>query len=177
MQLPRGFTLIELLVTITILGILASIGLVAYNQVNAGARKSKRIQDLQQISTAIEAYHSANGSYPITGSSPGTWRSECNTWGGYTSDNVIPGLVPKYMPVFPHDPAMNISNSSSCYIYASDGTDYKLLDHVISEFSAADYLSQPNLVDPRRDGGQDFCKIDGTNPWAWSVYTDGAICW
>lgn len=59
MNLPRvnqiGFTLVELMVAISIVAILAVIGLVVYGNVQANARNSQREQSLQAIATALEA--------------------------------------------------------------------------------------------------------------------------
>lgn len=65
----KGFTLIELLVVIAVIGLLASIVMVATNSVRSKARNVKRLSDIQQYLTAIEmAYDASNGaSYPNPG--------------------------------------------------------------------------------------------------------------
>lgn len=59
MNLPvlskRGFTLVELMVAISIVAILAVVGLVVYGNVQATARNSQREQSLQAIATALES--------------------------------------------------------------------------------------------------------------------------
>ena len=171
----KGFTLIELLVVIAILAILTVASLAIYTGVQKKGRIAKRIEDLKAIQTALELYNSANKNYPTTSAA---WRSECTLWGSYAAIDVIPGLVPTYMPSFPADPSMDKANSTSCYIYASDGVDYKLVDRSISEFTQADYLSQRNLIDPNRDGGPDPCKVDVTTITAWSVWSSAtSACW
>jgi len=174
MRKQKGFTLIELLVVIAIIGLLASIVIVSLNTARAKARSAKRVADMKAIQTALEMFYDTNNSYPNPGWG---WRSECNCWGGFSANNVIPGLVPTYMSVFPSDPSMNKGACTSCYLYLSNGTDYKLLDHNVAEFSAADYLKQPSLVDPTRDGGANGCIIDGSSPWSWAIYTPGGTCW
>jgi len=167
----KGFTLIELLVVIFIIGLLASIVVVSVQAARTKARDAKRVADLKQIQNALESYNNANNQYP----NPGwAWRSECAAWGGYAANNVIPGLVPTYLSAFPSDPAMNKAANTSCYLYLSNGTDYAVLDHNAPE---ANYLTQPTLIDPQRDGGTDPCKIDGTSPWAWKVSSSGGYCW
>lgn len=169
----KGFTLIELLVVISIIGLLATIVLVNLNSARVKAKSIRRVSDLHQIVLALEMYYSDNGSYPLSG---GTYRSECNCWGGYAADNVVPGLTP-YMRVFPTDPSMDKSACTSCYLYYSNGTDYKVLGHNITEFSSADYLKQPTLIDPARDSGPNGCVVDGTGIWSWAVYSPGGACW
>lgn len=168
----KGFTLIELLVVIAILAILSSVGLIVYSGAQKSARLAKRVSDLRNISLALELFREDHGLYPKTES----WRSECQTGGNIAPDDVIPGLVPKYLSAFPQDPQMDITNNKSCYLYTSntEGTGYKLLDFQIAEFSSDDYLKQRGIVDPNRDGGSDPCKVDGTSPEAWAFYTYNA---
>lgn len=174
----RGFTLVELLVVISIISILAAIGLTIYSGAQKSARGAKRVEDLKAISTALELYYSANKTYPVVTLNQDTgWRSECSGWGGYAADQVIPNavgypsFVPNYMHAFPQDPSMNKDTSKSCYIYRSNGTDYTVLDHQVAEFNSNDYQSQKNLISPSRDGGPEDCKVDGTNIWGWAVYS------
>lgn len=62
-----GFTLVELLVVITILGILATIGLVAFTSAQARGRDTQRKSDLKQIASALELFYSDYGKYPDSG--------------------------------------------------------------------------------------------------------------
>lgn len=168
----KGFSLIELMVVVAIIAILASIGMVVYGNVQKSARLAKRMADLKGIETALELYRDEVGRYPIASS----WRSECGSGGSILPDDVIPGLVPKYVRSFPSDPRMNKTLNTSCYMYISnaDGTGYKLIDSKIEELTPDDYLKQRGLVDPARDGGSDDCKVDGVSPEAWGFYTYNA---
>ena len=60
----KGFTLVELLVVFSLIGILISISLVAYNSTKKSARDGKRKSDLEQVRAALEMYRSDVGSYP-----------------------------------------------------------------------------------------------------------------
>lgn len=178
-----GFTLIELLVVIAIITLLASVVLVALNSARKKARIAKRLADLSQIAKALELYFNDNGNYPTSTSAE--YRSECPgtgwSWTQVTANNVIPGLVPQYMTKFPSDPSMDFSRNGgdggSCYAYVSDptGKGYKVLDHIINEFSFSDYLSHPELVDTSRDGGS-TCALDGSTPWSWAISSPNFTC-
>ena len=60
----KGFTLIELLVTITIIGMLATIGLISYRGITARGRDSQRISDARNIVTVLEIFKTSTGKYP-----------------------------------------------------------------------------------------------------------------
>jgi prepilin-type N-terminal cleavage/methylation domain-containing protein len=174
----KGFTLIELLVVISIITLLSSIIFTSVVNVRMKARNSKRVSDLRSVQTALEAYFSDNSGYPNTGGS-GSFRGECLGYGSYASNLVIPGLVPNYLPKFPSDPSMKASLDQACYLFASDGRDYALLDFAIApaELNVFDYKAYPVFVDPTRDGGGDPCSVDSTNIYSWKVFSSGAKCW
>lgn len=61
----RGYTLLELLVVITVIAIIASVGLVSYSGTSKKARDTKRKGDLDAIANAMEQYYAICGStYP-----------------------------------------------------------------------------------------------------------------
>jgi general secretion pathway protein G len=62
----HGFTFIEILVVATLIGILATIGIVTYSGATARARDGKRQSDIEQIRSALEMYRADNGYYPLT---------------------------------------------------------------------------------------------------------------
>ena len=63
----KGFTLIELLVVVAIIGLLATLSIVALNNARARARDARRVADVKQIQTALELYYNDYGIYPATG--------------------------------------------------------------------------------------------------------------
>jgi prepilin-type N-terminal cleavage/methylation domain-containing protein len=65
----KGFTLIELMVAITILAVLATIGLTTYTKAQQTARDGKRKDDLRSVATALELYYQSQNPhvYPATG--------------------------------------------------------------------------------------------------------------
>ncbi len=59
----RGFTLIELMVAISIVAILATIGIVAFGATQKSARDAKRKGDLADIKKALYLYRSGAGTF------------------------------------------------------------------------------------------------------------------
>lgn len=62
----KGFTLVELLVVISIIGVLAAIGLGSFTTAQMRGRDAQRKSDLKQISHSLEIYYSDHGSYPAS---------------------------------------------------------------------------------------------------------------
>lgn len=71
-----GFTIVEILIVIVVIGILASITIVAYNGIQAKANDGKRMQDAANIQKALASYKAINGDYPLQLPNPGdsTWE-------------------------------------------------------------------------------------------------------
>ncbi len=91
-QKKHGFTIVELLIVIVVIGILAAITIVAYNGIQGRARDTQRVQDLQSIVKALEAYKVIHGFYPAavgTASASG-WEVSHN---GTSATNFIGALV------------------------------------------------------------------------------------
>lgn len=140
----NGFTLIELLVVISIIGLLASVVLVALNATRIKARDAKRVADLKQIRTALDLYQSDKGHYPITKCLSGIKWSSFDSGNAYFGNGICPKAVaatentniaealadymkgasdPKRTPV-----------AESGYIYRSDdGIDFKLIAYLTPE--------------------------------------------
>jgi len=60
----RGFTMVELLMVILIIGILVSLGLVAYSSAMKSGRQAQVSAEINQLSTALEAFKGKYGAYP-----------------------------------------------------------------------------------------------------------------
>lgn len=117
----KGFTLIELMVTITVIGILATVGMVTYSNAQKSARDARRKDDFKQIATALELYQQANGHFPLGnhryawyGGGPGMWSSsrDAAPW--------IAGLTSTYISQLPVDPLNSLSYN---YTYTTGGSD------------------------------------------------------
>ena len=139
----RGFTLIELLVVIAIIALLSSVVLSALNTARAKSRDAMRLSELREVQKALETYHLQNGAYPSTGVGAS-----------------IPNLAPAYISSIPQEPQ---PTSQQCFLYRSDGTDYKFLTHQTMETCIAGTCP---LQDPVR-----------TSQTTSSVYSDGARTW
>ena len=101
----KGFTLLELLVVISLLAILATIIINSFTNTLKKGRDSRRKQDLEEISKALELYNDDNSSYPASLS-----------WGNPMSDPDTPAKF--YMRKIPQDP----SNSGGLTYYYQTGT-------------------------------------------------------
>jgi len=145
----KGFTLLEILVVVTIIGLLAAVGVVSYGSLLKGSRESRRKADLEQIRAALEIYKSANGAYPTTA---GAWWGPCTGAGSHTdtgASGYVPNLAPTYMNRLPHDPKEGYATANPispancgaawnyCYIYRSNSIDYKLMANCGPESTVA----------------------------------------
>lgn len=126
-NLQPAFTIIELLVVISVIGLLASVIMVALNSARAKARDTKRIADLKQISTALEFFYDNNGRYPRTGGAPnweGHWLLfkaclltgvDCQGFTGDTNDISNYQPVLSKLPNDPLNPTPDIDDNSITY--------------------------------------------------------------
>ncbi len=99
MSKKSGFTLIELLITISIIGILSTIGIVSYLTFSKNARDAKRQSDLKFIQSALEQYHADQIYYPKTI----PFGSPLTNLTGRPTPSPIPSLK-TYLNSIPSDP-------------------------------------------------------------------------
>lgn len=99
----EGFTLIELLVVVAIIGLLATMSLVAISEARIRARDVKRKADLKQIKNALEMYNMDNGVYPRAGGC--TYGSNCYVY-STSGTSWLSALAP-YLAKQPVDPINN----------------------------------------------------------------------
>ena len=60
----KGFTIVELLIVIVIIGILATIGFVAFSGAQNKAKKSDAVSTLSQVKSKLGEYNVDNSNYP-----------------------------------------------------------------------------------------------------------------
>lgn len=105
-----GFTLIELLVVIAIIGILAAMLLPAMQAVVKKAKMAKAKTEAQAIATAVEAYDSAYGRFPVSAATQTAAGTNDYTYGG----SVLAGAGL---------PAINTSGHTEVIAILMDNTD------------------------------------------------------
>ncbi len=158
-----GFTLIDLLVTLSFVGLILSLTLTSVNTIRASGYDTTRKSEMKQLQTALELYHNDHNSYPTTRN---VWYGN-SPMGGYEKE-WVPNLAPKYISKLPSDP---VYTPNACggwggtYLYRSNGTDYKLIDHCPQVSNIASVSSSNPFYDPSR------------KTWAWQISTSAAIHW
>jgi len=156
---PKGFTLVELIIVIVVIAILATIGVISYNGIQANARDTKIRAAAEHVQDALEIYIAQNGRRPrggwgsTSGLSGGDCANGADGWfakSTYTctpeevlvaanliSSNLISGLPPN-----------KIIGNSSVYVfmlYGCTATSIALMWY-LEKPSAADTASYDNSV-------------------------------
>lgn len=147
-----GFTLIELLITMSILGILATIGFGSFQSSRLKAADAKKKSDLTTISKSLEAYVNDHRTYPTSDSlgqiicqPPST---PCS-WGESFQDDK--GTV--YTATLP--------TPATAYIYVSNGASYTLYTRLENQNDQAITTFSPEVT----CDGSNLCnyKITSSN--------------
>lgn len=120
MKKTQAFTLVEILVVATIIGVLATVGVVSYSRFAMQSRDARRRADLESIRTAVEQYRSINNTYPATLTFGG---SLCDPAGCATGT---------YMSKVPTDP-----KTAQSYYFTGTANDYTLGAYIESGSSGS----------------------------------------
>lgn len=75
----KGFTLIELMIAISIVAIIAAVGITSFSQSQKLARDARRKQDLRSIAVALELYYQKYGHFPCVVGTGGGWLKSGTT--------------------------------------------------------------------------------------------------
>lgn len=120
----HGFTLIELLVVITIIGVLATIAVVAFSNIQMSARNSRRLADMQQIMKALKLYREYYGFFPVRENDVdcGGWdttMTDANGDGNYMVDALVTSGIMGKVPRDPKAPSSGTCpyNNPTVYNY------------------------------------------------------------
>jgi prepilin-type N-terminal cleavage/methylation domain-containing protein len=101
-----GFTIVELLIVIVIIGILATITVIAYNGIQSRARSSQLYTTIQQYYKGLQIYESTYYTYPNYGSACFTEVSGPCYFGDHQPNagftNALKSVMGSPLPVVPN---------------------------------------------------------------------------
>lgn len=146
----RGFTIVELLIVIVVIGILASITIVAFNGVQQRAADTKRQSDMATLLKAITVAR-INTDLPLGTLSGSFWSmGSCTSSGaGYNPSGTEPKDLPK---------------THGCWVRY-----YTMLSQVgtaanmnLDSLRTGDIRGNPYTFDENEGEGGDFCRTDSS---------------
>lgn len=136
-----GFTMIELLITIIVIGLLATIGAVGYDQFRIKARDHQRFEDTTTIVKALRLFKVDNVSFPHIGNPGYTIPANCVMGGSedlaiflsdtqnYEADFLDCLVTDGYLSTMPLDPRnATVDGTTHYYYYINDWWGYSCGD-------------------------------------------------
>jgi len=161
-----GFTIVELLIVIVVIGILATITIVAYNGIQQRGRDAQRRSDISTIAKALELYYTDKGYYPSGGGS-----TSINSGWSTTADASWPNLataLQDYIKTLPRDPISTQTGAGAFPWNDPQGYDYSYV--ATSSYCGISPNTQPPqmyLIVFKYESGAQENKLSGncsTNP-------------
>lgn len=167
----KGFTLVELLIVISILGILATIALVAFNSSQIRGRDAQRKSNLSEVAHALEIFYSDYNKYPPTDAGNATGQiygcpydpktipatvTPC-AWGAdeFRDIDAAGNTKTTYMKILPKDPS---SGQTYWYRVDASGQKFQLFAHI-------ENTMDPSLVSTNFTcGGTNVCNFGIASP-------------
>lgn len=150
----KAFTIVEIIIVISVLGILVTIGAVAYINTSLRIRTATAQSDIKNVQEMVESYKAKYHEYPkTTDASQANWKTiDVNTddtcFNGSSQPDWVPGLD-ESLPQSGGNTRGGVDGKGGCYLYASDGIHYVI--------SAWNMLSTPQTGDMyRRLGFREF---------------------
>jgi alpha-tubulin suppressor-like RCC1 family protein/Tfp pilus assembly protein PilE len=165
-KIKLGFTIIELMVIVTVVAILAAIGVVSYSRVQANSRDSRRSSAVTTISEALEKYYSDNGEYPSC--------TDMSQPIAKVAVNVLPGISPDALTAPTAAAGVNSINCSS------DDPTSDVYNYVGGKGYVLKYLSDYNnsFTIARSRFGYNLTKIVAESYSTCGISADNhAYCW
>lgn len=151
----RGFTIVELLIVIVVIGILASITIVAYNGIQQRARDAGRLQDAKSIEKALLIHLTQNGSLFGPTSTDGSWETSFEDAPGQFMETLVTSGVLSKVPV---DPQNTGARHYRYYVYpaGTSGCDaargqFAVFQIIDIESSPRPYAQSPGFACSGRD--------------------------
>ena len=181
-QLRQGFTLIEIMVVVAIIGILASVLFVSFEEGRQQSRDKFRQAELKELQLAIELYKAQYGQYPEQGclsgpNNSGVWSGPgpLPSW-GVTCDQYIVGLAPDFVASLPRDPNKEDEDGKG-FIYRTnaDRSAYKVLVHQSVESQLVTSAADEFARCPQEYPGYVACTP--VRPTEYAIYSVGAENW
>jgi type II secretion system protein G len=156
-----GFTLIEMLIVVTIIGIIAGIGIPNLLGAVQRAKQKKTMGDMAAIATAAESYAIDFSAYP-----PAAAMTTHVIFGNLSYPTVTVGslaanyMAPTYLKVVPLTDGWN-----SWFLYTSNETDYAIVSP-----GKDGIVTKPAIAGPSTNFNTDIVFSDGQ----FTVYPEGA---
>lgn len=143
----HGFSLVEVIIVISIIGILAAIITVTFDNVRKATRTSERETDIEMLANALEKYYDENGDYPAPTS---LVNNNGTISGGYITHEVLKDIPAEALvaPLAPADTTNSIKLITD-YSYSSmtvDSYGYSVAFSANPDYCTNDSMSCSNYV-------------------------------